>query len=216
MVALIIGIPGVHDEAPPEDEKNVGLTMIGGTLIWAGWLGFNGGSYFNASPLAALAVLNTQISASVGSLVWGLLATLFDNEGSYHLLEFLNGGLAGLAGITASAGYVDTWAAFVIGIVSTVCAFSCQRFMKGKVFLSDTLDVASLQGAPGISGSFCAGLFAKYTFSGAFYGFPIRIAYQMLAIMVTVLWSAFWTYVIMKVIDRTVGIFPRDHADVVT
>lgn len=211
IVALMIGIPGVREVPVLTEEKNIGLTLIGGSLIWAGWFGFNGGSFYNSGTGASLAVLNTNLSASVGSLVWGFLATLFDEHANFHLLEFLNGGLAGLAGITASAGFVDPWASSIIGAIAAVCAFGTQRFFKGKVFLNDTLDVCSLQGAPGISGSLMVGFFSNYVYKGAFFGHPIQIAYQLVAIAVTVSWTAFWTYAIMLFIRVTVGIFPDER-----
>ena len=87
-----------------DHAHNIPLTLIGGMFIWAGWFGFNGGSSFGANSIASLAIVNTHIAASIAAFVWGMIAFLKKEQ--YHLTEFVNGAMCGMAAVTPGAGYM--------------------------------------------------------------------------------------------------------------
>ena len=143
-------------------------------LIWGGWYFFNGGSALSANFQAANALLNTHIAACTvsapastlhllftlwqGGLVWVTLSYFRDNQ--FHLLDILNGALAGLAGITPCSGYVSSQSACFIGSFVGVVSYHAVPFFKNTLKIDDVLDVTSLQAVPGIMGSLMVGLFA--------------------------------------------------------
>ena len=138
-------------------NHNMPLTIIGGTLIFVGWYFFNGASTFAANGLSATTFMNTHISACMSGLVWVSIAYFQDHH--FHITEILNGMLAGLAGITPASGFVEVWAAAIIGLIVGVVSYYFCRFIN-RIKLDDVLDVSSLQGAPGIIGSLLVGCFA--------------------------------------------------------
>jgi ammonium transporter, Amt family len=190
-------------------HHNIPLTIVGGALIWMGWFGFNGGSSFGANFTGSVAFFNTHIGACSAAFAWGLLAYLSDSY--FHLTEVLSGAFAGLAAVTPGSGYVLPWHAFIIGLVAGVCGFYSVKLLRGRVQLDDVLDVASLQGTPGIVGTLLAGCFATDQstggVNGAFYGRPILLAYQLAGVMTAIVWSAAWTYLVIKFVDLTVGVY---------
>eukprot|EP00009_Paramoeba_aestuarina_P000757 CAMPEP_0201510326 /NCGR_PEP_ID=MMETSP0161_2-20130828/3057_1 /ASSEMBLY_ACC=CAM_ASM_000251 /TAXON_ID=180227 /ORGANISM="Neoparamoeba aestuarina, Strain SoJaBio B1-5/56/2" /LENGTH=448 /DNA_ID=CAMNT_0047905479 /DNA_START=60 /DNA_END=1406 /DNA_ORIENTATION=- len=207
-VSLIMGRRR-SDDVADSGGHNIPLTIVGGMIIWGGWFGFNGGSSFAADAIGSLALLNTHIGACTAAFTWGLLAFIEDDH--YHLSEFMNGAYCGLAAVTPGAGFILPYGAFVIGIIAAVGGFFSVRLLKGKLMLDDVLDVTSLQGTPGIIGSILAGFFATTesgnSRDGCFYGDCWLVAYQVLGVVMAIVWSFFWTMVIMKVLDLTIGVW---------
>jgi len=191
-----------------EQHHNIPLTFVGGSLIWFGWFCFNGGSSFAANEFAALAVINTQISACFGAISW--VACSYYETGFFHLLEILNGAFAGLAGVTAAASFIDPWAAAICGMMAGPLSFLVSRFVKNVVSVDDVLDVTSLQGAPGISGAVLGvGLFAKTAINdavteggGLIEGHGMLILKQLIAVLFVGLWTAFGTAFCMLIVNR--------------
>mmetsp|Transcript_6945 Transcript_6945/g.19661 ORF Transcript_6945/g.19661 Transcript_6945/m.19661 type:complete len:451 (+) Transcript_6945:119-1471(+) len=208
VVALVMGRRLGKDNIQ-DVHHNIPLTIVGGMLIWGGWFGFNGGSSFAADSVGSLAMVNTHVAASTAAFTWGLLAFIEDSH--YHLGEFMNGAYCGLAAVTPGAGFVLTYSAFAIGIVAAVAGFFSVRLLKNVMKVDDVLDVASLQGTPGILGTFLAGFLATEEsgngVDGCFYGDCILVAYQCVGIVVAIIWTALWTFIIMKLLDLTVGIY---------
>jgi ammonium transporter, Amt family len=184
------------------EPHSVIFFVLGSSLIWIGWYSFNAGSAYKANDQAVRALINTHFSASSSACVFIILNYIRDKR--WHLLELLNGALAGLAGITAGSGYVAPWAAVIIGIFAGSASFTSIWFLRRRMGLDDVLDVSSLQGTPGIVGTLLVGVFS--TDKGLVYGFGFhQIGIQLLGIIVVLLWTSFWTFVVLSVIRMTVG-----------
>ncbi len=127
------------------------MTMIGASMLWVGWFGFNGGSALAAGADAAMAMLVTHVSAATASLVW--MALEWKKFGKPSLVGFVTGTIAGLASITPASGFVGPLAALIIGALSGVLCFFAVPFVKEKLNIDDTLDVMAVHGVGGIIGT---------------------------------------------------------------
>jgi len=191
-----------------EQHHNLPLTFVGGSIIWCGWFCFNGGSSFAANEFAGLAVINTQISACFSAVAW--VTCSYYETGFFHLVEILNGAFAGLAGVTAAAGYIEPWAAAICGLIAGSFSYMVSRYVKNTIHVDDVLDVTSLQGAPGITGAvFGIGLFAKDSINaavteggGLITGHGTLILKQSLAALFVAVWTAVGTAICMFIVNR--------------
>eukprot|EP00286_Rhodomonas_abbreviata_P028331 CAMPEP_0181293446 /NCGR_PEP_ID=MMETSP1101-20121128/3070_1 /TAXON_ID=46948 /ORGANISM="Rhodomonas abbreviata, Strain Caron Lab Isolate" /LENGTH=608 /DNA_ID=CAMNT_0023398035 /DNA_START=172 /DNA_END=1995 /DNA_ORIENTATION=+ len=190
---------------------NILLSVLGVSLLWVGWLGFNGGSYPNGKfHTAGMAMLNTQISASVSSLTWMFTEWAIRKRPS--VLGIISGAVAGLVTITPGAGYVDMTGAFCFGLLAgPVCYFSAQ--LKHKFGYDDALDAFGIHGPGGALGGVLTGFFAKADDlagppgpNGAFFGNPSLIGLQLYGVVVAGAWSSVVTLILLKLVDRMMGI----------
>ena len=167
---------------------NVPFVLLGATLLWFGWFGFNGGSQFVADGVAALAVLNTVVASGAALATWCVIERI--KQGKSTLVGASTGLVAGLVVITPAAGFVEPWAALVMGIiVSPVCYF-CISGLKHKLGYDDALDAFGCHAIGGITGGILTGLFAvpelSWTAPGLFYsGDPTLLISQILGILIT-------------------------------
>ena len=194
---------------------NIPLVVIGGSLIYIGWFGFNAGSTLVSDGQASITLLNTHMSACISSLVWLFLS--YNTDGKFHIIDFISGIMAGLAGITGGSGYVPLWASLVIGLISGFTSYYFCQWINHKTHLDDVLDVASLQMVPGITGAILVGLFAKESVggeNGAFYGHGKQLAYQIIGLVAVLAWSSFFTYVTLMIIDKLVGLDLSEEAKI--
>lgn len=177
---------GVMDYRP----HNVPFVALGAGLLWFGWFGFNGGSAFAADAIAALAILNTVTASAAGLVSWMVVEKL--ETGKPTLVGASTGLVAGLVVVTPGAGFVEPWAAIVMGlIVSPVCYFAISK-LKAKFGYDDALDAFGCHGVGGLLGGVLTGLFCvpelSWTdFGGLFYtGDPTLLGQQVLGIVVTI------------------------------
>eukprot|EP01125_Pyxidicula_operculata_P018595 TRINITY_DN6615_c0_g1_i1.p1 TRINITY_DN6615_c0_g1~~TRINITY_DN6615_c0_g1_i1.p1 ORF type:complete len:441 (-),score=66.89 TRINITY_DN6615_c0_g1_i1:28-1350(-) len=196
--------------------SNILLATVGTAFLWIGWFGFNGGSALASGALSAVAVLNTQIAASVCGIIWFSIGWF---KGHPSLVESLNGAIAGLAGITPASGFVNPPAAFVIAIILGVTSFFGVILLKDKLKIDDALDVSVVHGLTGLLGSLAIGFAASKTANpegpdGWFAGNPAQIGYQTLGIVVALVWSGFWSFVLLKILDLTVGLRVSIHEEI--
>jgi Amt family ammonium transporter len=173
---------------------NVPFVVLGAALLWFGWFGFNGGSAFAADGVAALAILNTLAASAAALLSWALVERI--KTGKPTLVGAATGLVAGLVVITPAAGFVEPWAAVVMGlIVSPICYFAIS-FLKHKLGYDDALDAFGCHAIGGITGGLLTGLFCvpelSWTdFGGLFYtGDPSLLVSQLLGILITVVFVA--------------------------
>lgn len=143
---------------------NLSLTLIGTGLLWVGWFGFNGGSALGANGTSAMAILVSQVSASVGGLAW--LICEYWHRGKASALGGASGAIAGLVGITPAAGFVDIGGAMAIGAITAVGCFGFIGFIKYKIGIDDSLDAFGLHGVGGIIGAVLTGIFASEKIMG--------------------------------------------------
>ena len=179
------------------------MTVLGGAMLWFGWFGFNAGSALGAGPLAANAVLTTQMSAAIGIVGWVLVERY--HRGKPTVLGAVSGGVSGLVAITPAAGFVTPVAAIPIGFIGAICCYVAVAILKSKVGYDDSLDAFGIHGVGGMWGAIATGLFATVTVNpdgadGLFYGGNLLIP-QLISLVVAIALAIIGTVVIFKVIS---------------
>jgi Amt family ammonium transporter len=212
-VALVIG-KRVGFGRDLMEPNNIPITMIGVALLWFGWFGFNGGSALAANELAVNAIIVTNTSAAAGALTWMLCSW---KNGRPASLGIASGAFAGLAAITPAAGYVGILPAIAIGIVAGLLCYSSlvYRMKKG---LDESLDAWSIHGMGGFWGVIATGIFAAAAINGAsglIEGHSDLFLKQILTAVVVMVYSVGVTFVLAKVIDRTIGLRVKEEEEYV-
>lgn len=179
------------------------MTVLGGAILWFGWFGFNAGSALGAGPLAANALVTTQIAAAIGVVGW-VLAERY-HRGKPTVLGAVSGGVAGLVAITPAAGFVTPVAAIFVGFIGAICCYVAVAILKKKLGYDDSLDAFGIHGVGGMWGAIATGLFATVSVNpdgadGLFYGGDLLLP-QLVSIIVAVLFSIIGTVVIFKVVS---------------
>jgi ammonium transporter, Amt family len=137
---------------------NVPLAVIGASLLWLGWYGFNAGAAYTAGNLTFNTLLVTHMASASSSIVWILLS--WKSGGKPSIVAAINGAVAGLAGVTAASGFITVQSAIVLGIVIGVASFSAIKYIKDRKKVDDVLDVSSVHGVSGIVGTIAVGILA--------------------------------------------------------
>ena len=179
------------------------MTVLGGAMLWFGWFGFNAGSALGAGPLAANAVLTTQMSAAIGIVGWVLVERY--HRGKPTVLGAVSGGVSGLVAITPAAGFVTPVAAIPIGFVGAICCYVAVAVLKSKFGYDDSLDAFGIHGVGGMWGAIATGLFATVSVNpdgadGLFYGGNLLIP-QLISLVVAIALAIIGTTSIFKVIS---------------
>lgn len=207
VAALIVGKRyNHHEEVKPH---NVPLVMIGATLLWFGWFGFNAGSAVAADGIAAIAAVNTHMAASAGFISWVALEYALD--GKVDACGSASGAVAGLVAITPACGYVPIWSSPFFGIVGSITAIVAIK-IKNKLRYDDTLDCFAIHGCGGFMGGILTGIFASsevnavVVHEGVFYGGWEQIYHQIVANAFAAVYSSVWTVVILFALKFTIGI----------
>ncbi len=187
------------------EPHNIPMTLLGATLLWFGWFGFNSGSALAADGLAGSAFLVTNTAAAIGALAWLGASWLHGKPSS---LGMVSGGIAGLVAITPAAGFVDTKASLVIGAVAGVLCYGCMLFRIGRG-LDESLDAWAIHGMGGLWGAIATGIFAttavnKYT--GLIYGNVDQFINNLMGAFAAVAYAFVVTYIIAVVVDKTMGL----------
>lgn len=195
-------------------QINGPLVIVGATLLWFGWFGFNAGSAGASNGIAAVAFLNTHIAASVGLMT--ILVVEHLHKGCATLSGAASGIVVGLVAITPACGYVTPMASIAFGIIPQIIVYF---FMENRKFLGfdDTLDCFANHGVGGIVGAFMTGCFANLqinTVEGAFSGRGIILAYQMAAICASAAMGFMGSFVLMWILKLTIGIRVAEHEEV--
>jgi Amt family ammonium transporter len=193
---------------PQMRPHSLPLVLLGASLLWFGWFGFNGGSALRANGIAALAFTNTQIAAATAMLAWALAERI--RFGKATTLGAASGAVAGLVAITPAAGFVAPGAAIAIGaLAGVICHLAVG--LKAVFRLDDSLDVAAVHLVGGIVGGLCIGLFATTSVNaggakGLFYGGGYRLlGVQALALGAVVAYSAIMTTILLSFTNRILG-----------
>ena len=179
------------------------MTVLGGAMLWFGWFGFNAGSALGAGPLAANAVLTTQMSAAIGIVGWVLVERY--HRGKLTVLGAVSGGVSGLVAITPAAGFVTPVAAIPIGFVGAICCYVAVAVLKSKFGYDDSLDAFGIHGVGGMWGAIATGLFATVSVNpdgadGLFYGGNLLIS-QLISLVVAIALAIIGTTIIFKVVS---------------
>ncbi|HEY5735479.1 MAG TPA: ammonium transporter [Nitrosopumilus sp.] len=189
---------------------SIPLAVLGSSLLWLGWFGFNAGSALSASGgVAGNTVIVTHMASSVSALIWGGLSWI--RTGKPSVVATINGAIAGLAGITPASGFVSAEHAFVIGIAIGVISYSGVVLFKEKLHIDDALDVSSVHGVAGIVGSLAIGIFASTMINpggvdGLLYGNPDQLWIQAIGVGVAAAIGFGGTWILMQLIKHLIGI----------
>lgn len=199
VAALLLGRRvGFNKEAMP--PHNLVLTLIGASMLWVGWFGFNAGSAVAADGRAAMAMLTTQIATGTAALGW--MAAEWLGKGKPSVLGIASGAVAGLVAITPAAGFVDAKGALAIGLISGVLCFWSATSLKHMLKYDDSLDAFGVHGVGGIIGALLTGVFAVKAIGGV----DGSIATQAIGVGATVVYCGIVTFVLLKLIDVVIGL----------
>ena len=200
-LAVFVGRRG--DRVIKDRAHNLPLVFIGFTLLWFGWLGFNGGSGLAADGIATNAILVTQLSMATAMAVWALIQ--YFHTGHVGVLGLISGGVAGLVAITPAAGYVTASSAIIIGAVCAPICYFGVLFMRRKSGIDDALDVFGVHGLGGIWGSVATGIFALESMGGAaglIEGGTDLFVGQIVAVIITLVYCFAASYVIIFLVSK--------------
>ncbi|MBU2155673.1 MAG: ammonium transporter [Gammaproteobacteria bacterium] len=185
---------------------NLGYTLIGASMLWVGWFGFNAGSALAANGSAGMAMLVTQIATATAALSWMFAEWITHRKPS--VLGIASGAVAGLVAITPASGTAGPMGALAIGLASGVICFFCATSLKRKLGYDDSLDVFGVHAVGGIVGAILTGAFAAPALGGfgTVEDIPAQLWIQFEGVAFTVVYTAVVTFVILKVIDLVMGL----------
>ncbi|MFT5451927.1 MAG: Amt family ammonium transporter [Enterobacterales bacterium] len=216
VAALMVGArKGYPSRLMP--PHNLGLTFIGGAMLWVGWFGFNAGSQLAADNVAGMAMFVTQIAAATAGLSWMFVEWL--EHKSPSVLGIVTGAVGGLVAITPASGSVGPIGAFAIGIAAGIgCYYGATR-LKHIFGYDDSLDVFGVHGIGGIIGALLTGVFCAEKFGGAGFGGEItsigqQVMVQAFGVVATILYTAIVSFIILKVIDLIIGLRVTDSQEI--
>jgi Amt family ammonium transporter len=189
---------GYGREAMP--PHNLSLTVIGASLLWVGWFGFNAGSATAADGRAGMAMLVTQLATAAAALGWMFAEWI--SKGKPSVLGIASGAVAGLVAITPASGFVGPTPAVIIGVAAGVVCFIGATTLKRALKYDDSLDAFGVHGIGGIIGALLTGVFVSKEISGVDGSFLT----QLKGVSVTVVYGFVVSFVILKIIDLTIGL----------
>jgi Amt family ammonium transporter len=215
VAALVIGKRKPMKEPPA--PHNPAYSVVGASLLWVGWFGFNAGSAGAANGRAAMAMTVTMVAAAMAALAW--MAVEWIVKGKPSVLGMITGAVAGLVAITPASGFVDTVGALVIGALGGALCYLSAATMKTIYKIDDSLDCFGVHGVGGIIGALLTGVFAKAAISGSptqagwIDGNPGQVLVQLEGILWTMGWCALATFVIVLLIKHTMGVRVPEHVE---
>ncbi|RWP97276.1 ammonium transporter [Mesorhizobium sp.] len=200
------------------------LTMVGASLLWVGWFGFNAGSNLEANAYAVLAMVNTFVATAAAAVTWIVLETLL--RGKASMLGAVSGAVTGLVAVTPAAGFGGPMGVIVLGIVASCVCYFFVSVVKNKFGYDDSLDVFGIHCVGGIIGALGTGILVNPALGGAgivdystadfaagYAGTATQLWSQFKGVLVTVLWSGIGSAVLYKIVDMIVGLRPTADAE---
>ncbi|RJT39656.1 ammonium transporter [Mesorhizobium waimense] len=200
------------------------LTMVGASLLWVGWFGFNAGSNLEANAYAVLAMINTFVATAAAAVTWIVLESLL--RGKASMLGAVSGAVTGLVAVTPAAGFAGPMGAIVLGIVATCVCYFFVSVVKNTFDYDDSLDVFGVHCVGGIIGALGTGILVNPALGGAgivdystadfaagYAGTATQLLAQGKGVLVTVLWSGIGSAILYKIVDMIVGLRPTADAE---
>ena len=209
VLALILG-PRLGYGREPMPPHSLVLCMVGTSILWVGWYGFNAGSAGAANGLAGNAFLTTTLAAATGGFVWALLEFLTKKQPS--VLGFCSGIVAGLVVITPAAGFVNANGAVLCGIAAGVIPYFAVVFLKRKLGYDDALDTFGVHAVGGTVGTILTGLLAVEGINGQAGGAALLMK-QLASVGIVVVWSVVATTLLAYAIKATIGLRPAEDIE---
>jgi Amt family ammonium transporter len=214
--ALVLGkrVGVGHENMAPH---NLTLSVIGASLLWVGWFGFNAGSEIAADGRAGMAMAVTQIATAAAALAWMFAEWIA--RGKPSILGIISGAVAGLVAITPASGWVDPTGALVIGIVAGIVCYWAVTTLKAMLGYDDALDAFGIHGVGGFVGAILTGVFAVAAVggegrSGLIDGNPGQVWIQFVGTLATIVWSGVVSWIILMVVNAIVGLRVTKEAEV--
>ncbi len=184
---------------------NLTYAMLGASVLWFGWMGFNGGSGLAANARAAMAILATHLAAVAGALGW--MAAEWKSRGRPSLLGLISGAVAGLVAVTPAAGFILPASGVIIGLISGVVCFVSVSYVKTKLGYDDSLDAFGVHGVGGIVGALLTAVFATSAVTGSeLPTMGVQFGIQAMSVVATLFYGGVMSAVILWVIKRTMGL----------
>jgi Amt family ammonium transporter len=197
---------GYGKEAMP--PHNLTLTMVGASLLWVGWFGFNVGSELAADGVAGMVLVNTQLATAAAVLAWMFVEWMV--RGKPTMLGAASGAVAGLVAITPACGFVGPMGSIILGIAAGVICFWGVTGLKAMFGYDDSLDVFGVHGIGGILGAIGTGILMSDSFGGVGYAEGVtmigQVSTQAIAVGTTLVWTGVISYVLYKLVDMMVGL----------
>ena len=200
------------------------LTMVGASLLWVGWFGFNAGSNLEANAFAVLAMINTFVATAAAAVTWIVLESLL--RGKASMLGAVSGAVTGLVAITPAAGFAGPMGAIVLGIVATFVCYFFVSVVKNTFDYDDSLDVFGVHCIGGIIGALGTGILVNPALGGAgivnyldpalpaiYDGTGTQVWRQFQGVLITLLWSGIGSAILYKIVDLIVGLRPTVDAE---
>ncbi|MCU0834917.1 MAG: ammonium transporter [Chromatiaceae bacterium] len=207
VAALVLGRRKGYPTTPMP-PNNLGYTVVGASMLWVGWFGFNAGSAVAANESAGMAMLVTQIATATAALAWMFSEWL--SHGKPSVLGIATGAVAGLVAITPASGTAGPMGAVAIGLAAGVICFVSATKIKRWLGYDDSLDVFGVHAVGGIVGALLTGVFAAASLGGAGLAegmtIPGQVWIQAKGVLFTIVYTAVLSYVILKVIDLVMGL----------
>ncbi|MDP1028677.1 ammonium transporter [Sphingomonas sp. KR1UV-12] len=225
MGCLVIGKRRGY-KAEPMPPHSLVMTMIGASLLWIGWFGFNAGSNLEANAVTAVAFINTFTATAAAGMTWAVIEQIVHKKPS--LLGGASGVVAGLVAITPAAGFAHPMTSIVLGIVASIVCFFFVTTVKNKLGYDDSLDVFGVHCVGGIVGAIGTAIVAAPALGGqgvfdynvlpaafdpATYSIPAQLWIQVKAVAFTLIWSGAISYVLFLAIDKTMGLRPTAEVE---
>src|SRR3989440_2752609 len=216
-VSALVGAILIGRRLKTSEPHDATMTVLGASLLWFGWFGFNAGSALTAGGLATSAFVVTNTAAAMGALTWMTVSWL--HKGRPSVLGAAAGSVAGLVAITPASGFVNVLAAVLIGAGAGVVCYGAIQLKNRLMKVDDALDVWACHGIGGTWGAIATGLFATVAINtgganGLFYGNPKQLGVQLVAVAASWIFSACGTFVILKIVDLLVGLRVEEHEEV--
>jgi Amt family ammonium transporter len=213
---------GFGKEATPPHSMT--MTMIGASLLWVGWFGFNAGSNLEANGVTAVAFINTFVATAAAAVSWAMVEQIHHKRAS--LLGAATGAVAGLVAITPASGFAAPMTAIVLGLVVSPICYLFVSTIKNRLKYDDTLDVFGVHGVGGIVGAIATGIVADPALGGqGFFDYTVfpavvgeydmaaQVVTQIKAVLVTVAWSGVGSAALFAALKYTVGLRPSEDAE---
>jgi len=207
VAAIVLGKrQGYPDRTSP--PHNLPFAVLGAGMLWVGWFGFNAGSAGEANDSAINAFVVTQVATAMAGFGWALIEWI--RGGKPTVLGIITGAVAGLVAITPASGSVNAIGALGVGLGAAILCYIFVQ-LKGKFGYDDSLDVFGVHGIGGIWGALAAGLWATAAVpgndaNGLFFGNAGQLGLQIKAVIYTIVWSGVVSFILLKIVDTTVGI----------
>ena len=206
----------------PMAPHSLTMTMIGASLLWVGWFGFNAGSNLEATGTAVLAMVNTVVATAAAGFAWMMAEWM--HKGKPSMLGLASGAVAGLVAVTPACGFIGPMGAIVLGLVAGVLCLWGVTGLKRLLNVDDSLDVFGVHGVGGILGALATGVLASPSLGGTGvydyaagkvgeYSMMGQLTSQAWGVGVTVLWSGIVSFVLFKLIDMTMGLRVPEEAE---